>query len=98
MSFKKANSLAFDLLIRIAGRDKRDLILLISKWDLIVGSILADRSQVVKLEKGILFVGVFNSVWMQELVLLKQTIIEKIKKTLNYRIKNILFFIIEEKK
>jgi predicted nucleic acid-binding Zn ribbon protein len=49
-------------------------------WGEAVGGNIARRARAVAVRGGILFVQVDNSVWLQELSLLKEGIIEKINK------------------
>ncbi|MBC8312660.1 MAG: DUF721 domain-containing protein [Candidatus Cloacimonetes bacterium] len=64
-------------------------------WSQAIGKILSQKAFVSKLEKDILFVNVTNNVWLQELVLNKLEILEKINKKLNPKeqIKEIIFSI-----
>jgi predicted nucleic acid-binding Zn ribbon protein len=47
-------------------------------WEEAVGKNIARRAKAVSVRGGVLFVTVQNSVWLQELALLKEGIIEKI--------------------
>lgn len=51
---------------------------LLSEWETIVGK-LADKMRLDKIEDGTLFIGVYQSSWMQELYLLSNVL----KKTIN---------------
>ena len=51
---------------------------LLSEWETIVGN-LADKMRLEKIDNGMLFIGVYQSSWMQELYLLSNVL----KKTIN---------------
>ncbi|MDY6915311.1 MAG: DUF721 domain-containing protein [Candidatus Cloacimonadota bacterium] len=79
------------LLYSIAGEKYKDLVTISINWEGIVGKLLAERTNIKSLRHNTLFVGVSNNVWLQELVLRKQQIIEDIKLTLNIPLKDIVF-------
>ena len=56
------------IVLKIAGLEHHDFVVLAFGWQKIVGKLLAERTELNKLEKGILFVSVSNNVWMQELM------------------------------
>jgi len=56
---------------------------LLSEWDSIVGS-LSNKIRLEKIEDNILFIGVYEYQWMQELFIMQNTII----KSINSRLKN----------
>jgi predicted nucleic acid-binding Zn ribbon protein len=60
----------------IAARLEREKAVVV--WEEAVGKNIARRAKAVSLRNDILFVHVQNSVWLQELSLLKEGIIEKI--------------------
>lgn len=60
----------------IAARLEREKAVVV--WEEAVGKNIARRAKAVSLRGDILFVRVQNSVWLQELSLLKEGIIEKI--------------------
>ncbi|MBC8525813.1 MAG: DUF721 domain-containing protein [Candidatus Cloacimonetes bacterium] len=64
-------------------------------WNRTVGKILSRKAQITKLENNILFINVENNVWLQELVLQKSKILEKINRKLNpsEQIQNMFFSI-----
>jgi hypothetical protein len=68
-------------------------------WNKAVGSILSQKTLINKLENDILFVNVENSVWLQELVLQKSKILDRINKKLPLqdKIQDIIFCIAEKK-
>ncbi|MDD4147779.1 MAG: DUF721 domain-containing protein [Candidatus Cloacimonetes bacterium] len=77
MTFVLANQRFNKIIYQIAGEKYNRFIHVYLGWKKIVGPLLAERSQPIKLENDVLFVGVQNSSWMQELVLLKTDIIAK---------------------
>ena len=61
-------------------------------WEEVVGKNIARRARAVSVRNEILFVNVQNSVWLQELALLKEGIIEKINSLVGKQvIKDIVF-------
>jgi hypothetical protein len=68
-----------------------------SEWDKVVGE-LSKKSFVIFLRDGKLFVGVENSIWIQQMNLQKQVIIEKINDFLGGNYINDLVFKIGKKK
>ncbi|HCX73377.1 MAG TPA: hypothetical protein DHM37_06655 [Candidatus Cloacimonas sp.] len=93
MSFLFAGDAIKKLVYSIAGEKYRDLVTIRFNWERIVGKLLAERTNLKKLQHQTLFVGVTNNVWMQELVLRKQQIIEDIKLMLGISLKDIVFFL-----
>ena len=77
MKFVLADQRCSKIIYRIAGEKYNRFIHVYMGWKKIVGPLLAERSQPIKVENDILFVGVQNSSWMQELILLKADIIAK---------------------
>ena len=68
-------------------------------WEEAVGKNIARRARAVSVRNEILFVTVQNSVWLQELVLLKEGIIEKINSLIGKQvIKDIVFRIGDPRK
>jgi len=51
-------------------------------WDATVGELVAQRTRPVGIRDGVLFVEVSSSVWMQELVLLRDEIVERLNEKL----------------
>ena len=86
------------LVYRIAGDEFRDFVTLAFGWKKIVGKLLAQKTEIHKLDKKVLFVSVTNSVWMQELILRKFQIMEDIKRMLLIDLTEIVFFIETEEK
>ena len=75
---EKAEKILERLTVRmgIAARLEREKAVVV--WEEAVGKNIARRAKAVSLRNDILFVHVQNSVWLQELSLLKEGIIEKI--------------------
>jgi len=91
-SFTTGNAVK-DLVYNIAGEENKDLITVAFGWKSIVGKLLADRTEIVKLENKTLFIAVSNNVWMQELVLRRSQLLSDINRILNIKLANIIFFI-----
>ncbi len=51
---------------------------LLGAWAEAVGEGVAERTQPMRIEKGVLFLKVTNSVWMQQLQFMKELIIKKL--------------------
>jgi len=88
-----AGGLFRKLVYTIAGPEYRDLVTLSFHWERILGKLLAEKAVILKLENKVLFVGVSNNVWMQELVLMKRKILFDIKRTCGLKLNNIIFTI-----
>jgi len=93
MPLRKAGGLLRDVLINLAGEENRAAVEVALSWRRLVGEPLARRSFVYRLEHDTLLVGVENNVWMQELVLLKQDLLQRLNRLPNVRIKDIRFFL-----
>lgn len=93
MKFSRAGNAIQTLVYRIAGADHQDLVAVAWSWRRIVGSLLADRTEIVKMENNVLFIAVSNNVWMQELILQKYRIIGAIKRRAGVSLSDIIFFI-----
>jgi hypothetical protein len=93
MSWNSVGSFYRNLVLRIAGEKFRNLALIALSWRDIVGDLLAERSTPEKYEHHILFIKVSNSTWMQELILIKPLIIERLNKSLNLQVNDIVFLI-----
>jgi predicted nucleic acid-binding Zn ribbon protein len=62
-------------------------------WKKITGEIIGQHTRLKDVKNGILFVEVENSIWMQELQMMKYDLIDRIREeTENMGIKDILFF------
>jgi predicted nucleic acid-binding Zn ribbon protein len=93
MSFISVHDVYLDLLLRIGGKSNRAFIYLYRGWIGIVGELLASRSRPFRFRDGILFVGVQNNSWMQELILHKQEVLHKCRELTDEEIKDIVFLI-----
>ncbi len=67
-------------------------------WEDLVGPLLAERSFISHLDQNVLFVGVTNSTWMQEYVILKQPLITKLQDRGFSQVTDIVFVIKRAKK
>lgn len=77
---------------KIPAPQNADYLSIYRTWKQTVGDNIARNSRPEGIRAGVLFVGVSNSVWMQELSFLKKKIIEKINENLSgNRIKDIRF-------
>ena len=84
------------IVYQIAGKENSDIVTIALGWKKIVGSLLAERASIRKLEKRNLFIAVNNNVWMQELILRKYQIISEIKFRLHIELRDIIFFLNNE--
>ena len=92
MALTSVKSSIKDLLFQIAGEDKKDFVLINLAWKRIVGKIIADKSFVLSQKEDVLFIGVKNNIWMQELVLQKDFLLQELNKVIsNNKIKQIIF-------
>ena len=81
------------LLLKIADEKYHDLVTIALAWKPLVGEILAARSEILKYDRGVLYVKAANHVWMQDFVLNKPDLLVKLKEKTGLEIKNILFTI-----
>ncbi len=93
MAWNGINKLLYQTLIRLAGEKYGDFINAYRCWKLVVGELMAEKSYPIKFEKKVLYVAVSNNTWMQELVLLKQSIIAKYRLEHGIEIKQIVFLV-----
>lgn len=93
MGFQPASNAFEKLLFNLAGVKYKTLVRIALNWNSIVGTLLSQRTEIVKYDNNILFVGVSNSVWLQELILRKPLLIKDIKKKTGISLKDIVFFI-----
>ncbi len=91
MPFQTVGKFCRDFVLRLAGEKYRFLALIALNWRNIVGELLAERSTPEKYEHHTLFVKVNNPTWMQELVLIKPQIIERMNKLLETQVNDIIF-------
>lgn len=91
MPWVNVGSFYRNLVLKIAGEKYRFLVLIALNWQDIVGELLAEQSTPEKYEHHILFVKVRNPIWMQELILIKQQIVERMNKMLDLQVNDIIF-------
>jgi hypothetical protein len=92
MNWQHAAHSVKDLVFRIAGDKYKTLVEIALLWEDLVGPLLAERSFVSHLEQRVLFIGVSNPTWLQELVLLKQPLLDKIHQQGISEVDDIIFF------
>ncbi len=63
-------------------------------WKEVVGETVARHARPSKIQKGLLFVSVSNSMWMQELQFLKEMVKEKINGRLGRPVIKDIFFVL----
>ena len=69
------------------GLDKRfDEYRAVSDWPQVVGPAIAAQAQATSIRDGVLFVDVATSVWMQELMLLREQIAAQLNEYLGARV------------
>ncbi len=78
---------------KIGGEKHERFISLFLAWKSVVGELLAERSHPIKIEQNTLFVGVENSAWMQELLLLKPKILQKYKTAYHEELQDMVLII-----
>jgi predicted nucleic acid-binding Zn ribbon protein len=73
---------AASILERLAGRmgiaNRLESEKAVVLWERAVGENIARRARAMDIRSGILFVAVDNSVWLQELSLMKEVVIERV--------------------
>lgn len=98
MALIKLDNPLQNLLLKILGEENKDYITLTLNWSSIVGKYLAENSYVYNIENNVLFIGVGNSVVMQEFCLMRDRLQEKISQQLQIKFKDIIFFIKDDVK
>nr|MDK2851139.1 hypothetical protein [Candidatus Cloacimonadota bacterium] len=93
MALIPAGSRIEDLIYRLGGEKHKRFIHIFMNWKRIVGELLAEKSYPIKIDRDTLFVAVENNAWMQELVLLKNDIINYYKKNCHEDLNDIIFII-----
>jgi hypothetical protein len=93
MKFNKAGNVIRSLVYRIAGSEYQDIVAVSFCWKRILGRLLSERTELIKIEKNVLFVAVNNNVWMQELLLAKHDLIRQIKQQGDVELTDIVFFL-----
>lgn len=76
---KKISSEVDNIVARIIGRKAMREYEAFKSWNAIVGEHVAQNSVPIKVENGVLYVSVKNSVWRQELSMRKPQILKKIE-------------------
>jgi hypothetical protein len=87
------NLLTKNLIYRLAGDKYRVFLDVYIAWKPIVGNLLAEKSSPFRYENGVIYIGVRNSTWMQELILLKHNIIKMYNQTHKIYVTEIIFLI-----
>jgi predicted nucleic acid-binding Zn ribbon protein len=64
-------------------------------WDEVVGQTIAHHARPTRIRRGLLFIAVDGSVWMQELQFLKETIRERLNARLGGDVVRDLFFVLD---
>lgn len=88
-------------MLKLGGKRYHDLVLIALEWRDVVGSLIADHARVVKYVNNSLYIGVDSSVWLQELVLMKNDILNKLNKKLARKLGQPIagiYFMLNEKK
>ncbi|MCB5272165.1 MAG: DUF721 domain-containing protein [Candidatus Cloacimonetes bacterium] len=91
--FLRADNRFQSVIYRLGGERHQRFIRVYLAWKQLVGDLLSERSHPVKLDNDVLFVGVQNSAWMQELILLKADIIKNYKSQFGEDLQDIIFTI-----
>ena len=91
---KNLCSAAYQFVYEIARRNNLyEFAHLTLSWISIVGTIMVEKSKLIKFEHSVLFVKVANHTWLQEFVISKQHILDLLHQNdINY-VKDIIFFI-----
>ncbi|MDD2332173.1 MAG: DUF721 domain-containing protein [Candidatus Cloacimonetes bacterium] len=92
-SWKALDQFTSKLVYRIASDKYRSFVFVYLNWEKVVGGLLAEKSYPIKFEKNVLYVAVANSSWMQELILMKMSIIRKYEVEHSTKIRDIVFLI-----
>jgi hypothetical protein len=98
MPFVRLTDSLPNLLLGIFGNDRKDFITLSLGWRSIVGDYIADRTNVISMKESVIYIGVTNSVILQELVLLKEDITEKIQRRLSLTVNRLYFVMKDDRK
>ncbi len=92
MPWSSIGNFCQDFVLRIAGDKYRFLALIALNWKNVVGDLLAERSTPEKYEHHVLFVKVSNPTWMQELILIRQQIMDRLNNLLDLQVNDMVFF------
>ena len=93
MAFSALHTNLHRVLYKIGGEKHERFISLYLAWKSVVGELLAERSHPIKIQQNTLFVGVENSAWMQELLLLKPKILQKYKNAYHEELQDMVLII-----
>ncbi|MBM3307631.1 MAG: DUF721 domain-containing protein [Candidatus Eisenbacteria bacterium] len=63
-------------------------------WEDIVGARVAEHARALRVDSGLLFVGVDSSVWAQELTLMKQRILRELRSRVGEGVINDVHFVL----
>lgn len=98
MALKQLDKQLHQVIYQLGGEKHRRFIHLFMAWKQVVGELLAERSHPIKIEHNTLFVGVENSAWMQELILLKPKIMHKYRALFQEELQDIVYIIKSKRK
>jgi predicted nucleic acid-binding Zn ribbon protein len=87
-------------LLRRLGLDRRlEEYRAVETWPEVVGPVIAAQTKAVSVREGVLFVDVASSVWMQELGMLRDSIVERLNARLGGpRVRKIVLSIARERR
>jgi len=90
--FEDIGTILGDVIKRMGIKKKIEGNKVFKVWDEVVGDIIVKNTKAYFFKKGILFIGTTNSVWAQELSMMKQCLIKKINDCLKKeKVKDIRF-------
>jgi len=92
-SFVKIGSIIENLIQNLSEKGFSREIQIAFQWRRTTGDLLNNKTRIHKLENNVLYIHVENNVWLQELVLKKSEILEKLNSYLpaTQKVKNIIF-------
>ncbi len=93
MAWNSIDRLLDKTLLKLAGDRYRSFVSIYRYWILVVGDLLAEKSYPIKYDNRVLYVAVKNNTWMQELILLKVSIITKYRLEYKVEITDIVYLI-----
>jgi len=89
---KSLNKDLKNFVFRIAGEKYHDFVVIRFAWASVVGELQAQRTQLSRYEKNVLFVKVTDHVWRQDLFLSKSKYLEELRAATSIDIHDIKFF------
>ncbi len=95
--FSSLNEIILNLFSQKGWSKGIELLKIRKAWKNCVGDFVASQTQPVKIKGGILFVGVKNNFLMAELKLNQTFILDRIKEFTGINLKDIKFYIFQEK-